>query len=209
MSPAKKISNTGRLPSSEKKARQAAVLKAALKELQISGYHGLTMEKVAKRAKCSKETLYSWYQNKQGLLSKLIEQNADEALNNLELASASNAEPTEVLKGICVGLLTLLSSKQSVTLNHAAMASPELAKILLRSGRYRAGPLIKQYIERLMDNGVLKKSDSEEAFTLLYGLAIRDIQIRILLGEKAPSQQDIVISANLAVKQFFTLMQSE
>lgn len=200
-----KANSPGRLPISEKKARQTAVLKAALRELQVSGYNGLTMQKVAKRAKCSKETLYAWYENKQGLLTKLIEQNADEAAANLEVAFESNAKPELVLQGFCIGLITLLSSKQSVTLNHAAMASPELAKILLRSGRYRAGPIVKQYLEKLMVDGDLKKTNSEEAFTLLYGLAVRDVQIRVLLGERAPTKSEIESMCERAVDLFFKL----
>jgi len=84
------------------------VLKAALTELQTVGYEKLTMLKVAKRAHCSKETLYAWFENKQGLLAALIQQSADESIAGLESAFESDIDPSTILVGFCQSLIGCL-----------------------------------------------------------------------------------------------------
>ena len=51
--------------------RQQAVLDAALRLLVEEG-DSLTMTAVARRASCSKETLYKWFGDRDGLLLSLI-----------------------------------------------------------------------------------------------------------------------------------------
>jgi len=202
------VGRRGRLPTADKAGREGVVLQAALDELQNNGYERLTMLAVAKRANCSKQTLYSWFNNKEGLLTTLIEKNADETIAKLESAFDTDREPTEVLAGFCIGLISLLTSTQSIALNHAAMLSPELAKILLKSGRYRVGPIVERYFRKLSKAGVLKKTDAKKAFSTLYGLAISDVQIRVLLGEPAPKRASIEMMASHAVSEFMLIMGS-
>ena len=52
--------------------RQQAVLTAAL-ELLVEGGDRLTMTVVARRARCSKETLYKWFGDRDGLLNATVQ----------------------------------------------------------------------------------------------------------------------------------------
>ena len=52
--------------------RQQAVLTAAL-ELLVEGGDALTMTAVARRASCSKETLYKWFGDRDGLLTATVQ----------------------------------------------------------------------------------------------------------------------------------------
>ena len=52
--------------------RQKAVLDAALRLLVEEG-DGLTMTAVARRASCSKETLYKWFGDRDGLLTATVQ----------------------------------------------------------------------------------------------------------------------------------------
>ncbi|MEP6567001.1 MAG: TetR/AcrR family transcriptional regulator, partial [Mesorhizobium sp.] len=52
--------------------RQKAVLDAALRLLVEEGDH-LTMTAVARRASCSKETLYKWFGDRDGLLTATVQ----------------------------------------------------------------------------------------------------------------------------------------
>ena len=51
--------------------RQQAVLTAAL-DLLVENGDGLTMTAVARRASCSKETLYKWFGDRDGLLTATV-----------------------------------------------------------------------------------------------------------------------------------------
>jgi AcrR family transcriptional regulator len=195
----------GRPRAGERVARRKRVLDAALAELLEHGYDQMTMQGVASRAGASKETLYAWFGSRTGLLQALIERSADTSAQRVQAALEDTADPHATLVGYATGLLMLLTSPGSVALNRAAMTSPELAALLLRSGRHRIGPLVERYLTRLAGSGYLDIPDAAAAFQLLYGLVIEDRQIRVLLGEPAPAPAEANAHALTAVDRFLRL----
>ncbi len=105
----------GRPRADEREARRRRVLDAAFAELLESGYDGLTMLGVARRAGASKETLYAWFGSRDGLLRAMIETNADGSAERVAAALDDDGDPTEVLVGYAGGLLRLLTDQRSVT----------------------------------------------------------------------------------------------
>jgi AcrR family transcriptional regulator len=197
----------GRPRAGEREERRQRVLDAAFDELLEHGYEKLTMLGIASRAGASKETLYAWFGNREGLFAALITANADASAERVQAALDSGGEHRATLVDYATGLLTLLTSDRSIALNRASMSSPELARILLSSGRHRVGPIVEEYLARLAAAGHLDIADPAEAFTVLYGLVVRDTQIRVLLGEPPPSCHRIAIRAEHAVDQFLQLTQ--
>jgi AcrR family transcriptional regulator len=198
-------SRRGRPPAGQRAERERDILQAALDELTDQGYEGVTMLDVANRAGASKETLYRWFGNKDGLFAELIKSNADRSAEQIRAALDGDADPRESLVGYAMGLLGLLTSEGSLALNRAAMTSSTLAAVLLAHGRHRIGPLVEDYLGRLGEAGELAIDDPAEAFQLLYGLVMRDTQIRVLLGEPAPSPAELRSRATDAVDEFFVL----
>ncbi|SER65607.1 TetR/AcrR family transcriptional regulator [Streptomyces qinglanensis] len=195
----------GRPRSGEQTARRRAALDAALAELLERGVAGTTMQAVATRAGSSKESLYAWFGNRHGLLAALIERQAEQVNSAVAQAVDRPADPRTTLVTIARNLLTLLVGDVSVALNRAAMTSPELAGLVLQHGRHTTGPLVTAFLGRLADEGHLRTDDPEEAFQLLYGLVVRDLQIRVLLGERPPGEDDIRTQARTAVGRFLVL----
>ncbi|MFI6576036.1 TetR/AcrR family transcriptional regulator C-terminal domain-containing protein [Nocardiopsis sp. NPDC050513] len=195
----------GRPRTGEQAARRHTALDAALAELLEHGIARTTMHAVATRAGSSKESLYTWFGNRQGLLAALIERQAHHVDTALTAAIDHTADPRTTLTAITRNLLTLLTGDTSTALNRAAMTSPELAELLLRHGRHTTGPRIAAYLSTLADQGHLHIDDPQEAFQLLYGLTVRDLQIRVLLGEHPPTAHDIRTQAQTAVDRFLTL----
>lgn len=202
-------SRRGRPRAGERAEREQRVVAAALDELIEHGYERVTMLGIASRAGASKETLYNWFESKEGLFAALIKANADQSAQRIEKALDDQADPVDTLIGYATGLLTLLTSPGSVALNRAAMSSPELAEVLLAHGRHRVGPLVERYLRQLSDNGDLSITDPAQAFELLYGLVVRDTQIRVLLGEPPPSPEVIRGRAAGAIEQFLVLCREE
>lgn len=202
--PAKK--RRGRPRAGEREARKGAVLDATMAELVEKGFEAVTMLGVASRAGTSKESLYTWFGNRDGLFAALIERNADQSAERVRAALDGDGEPEAILTGYCIGLLNLLTSDVSIALNRAAMPSPELAVLLLQGGRHRIGPLVEQYLAKVDATTQYTISDPPSAFMLLYGLAVQDTQIRVLLGEVPPSQDQIREQAALAVSRFFSIV---
>lgn len=163
------------------------------------------MLSIARRAGASKETLYAWFGSKDGLFAELIATNADEAAARIRDALTDETEPRATLEGFAAGLLALLVSPESIALNRSAMHAEPLAADLLASGRHRVGPLVEAYLAAAAAAGHLDVDDPGDAFEVLYGLVVRDTQIRVLLGEPPPSNRAVAEHARRAVDAFLRL----
>lgn len=185
------------------------MIQAALAELVERGPAGVTMQQVARRAGASKETLYAWFGNREGLLTAVVEANADASVAGvaavLDEIPADAAAARADLEAYGRGLLALLTGPASVALNRAAMVSPALAAIVLESGRHRVGPLVERYLAGLHAAGIIEAPSETAAYQTLYGLVVRDTQIRVLLGEAPPSVEEARRAAEHAVGQFMDL----
>lgn len=199
------MTKRGRPKASEEKARREAVVQAALGELIACGYEKTTMLGIAKRAGASKETLYTWFGNKEGLFATLIQHQAEATAERVSAALDDEADPRTTLETFAHALLKLLLGEPSLSLNRAAMSSPELAPILLKGGRYTTGPIVEQYLEQLDRQSKLAIPCPKTAFQTLYGLVIQDWQIRALLGEDPPISNVLSRHAVTAVDQFLRL----
>ena len=200
----------GRPPAGSSAAHRVVILDATFELLVERGYQGTTMAAVAERAGSSKETLYAWFGSKQGLFSALIRRQA-EAPNRAVAAALDDqgdGDPAATLTAFATNLLRLLLGERSVAINRAALTEPagELAVVLLAEGRHRTGPIVEAYLARLAAADRLRIDDPADAFQLLYGLVIQDLQIRVLLGEPPPPPEALAARARTAVERFLTII---
>jgi AcrR family transcriptional regulator len=199
----------GRPPAGSRAAHREVILDAVFELLAERGYQGTTMAAVAARAGSSKETLYAWFGSKQGMFTALIRRQAEAANQAVATALDSDGghDPAATLTAFATNLLMLLLGERSVALNRAALAEPdgELAAVLLAQGRHRTGPIVEAYLARLAAEGHLGIDDPADAFQLLYGLVIQDLQIRVLLGEPPPGRDALAEQAQVAVERFLAL----
>ncbi len=195
----------------EMSPRQGEILDAALVLLVSSGGN-LTMGGLVKAANCSKETLYNWFGDREGLLIATIQWQASKVrepkidLKQIDIASFENA-----LNSFASDLLGVLSSDISVALNRLAIshANSELGNAVLENGRYAMGRRIKPLLRAAKKKSLLTYKSDEEAFRTLFGLIVRDVQIRLLLGDEIKySKAKINKEARLAIEQFLTLYQN-
>ena len=191
--------------------RQGEVLEAALSLLVIGG-DKLTMNGVARKARCSKETLYKWFGDRDGLLVATVQwQAAKVGVPKLDKAHLDAKALRRVVEEFGRALLTVLASENSVALNrvaigHAGTTVPDLGAIVLENGRREMGRRLKPVLEAGRSVGLLRFSDSEQAFRSFFGLVVRDVQIRLLLGEmRRPDAEEIARDAHAATEQFFAL----
>ncbi|MEO6394357.1 MAG: TetR/AcrR family transcriptional regulator [Devosia sp.] len=190
--------------------RQQAVLTAAL-DLLVEAGDGLTMTAVARRASCSKETLYKWFGDRDGLLIATVQWQA--AKVRVPLVDRRALDINSLRASIYQfgrDLLATLAGSTSVTLNRLAIAHATedngLGAIVLDNGRLTMGKRLKPVLEAGRDARLLKFDNSEAAFRTFFGLVVRDVQIRLLLGDKvAPSTKEIEADAERATEQFLLL----
>jgi AcrR family transcriptional regulator len=190
--------------------RQQAVLTAAL-DLLVENGDGLTMTAVARRASCSKETLYKWFGDRDGLLTATVQwQAAKVRMPQVDRTTLTAKHLRESVQQFARDLLTTIEGEISVTLNriavtHAAAEKDRLGEILLENGPMAIRRRLKPILEAGRDARLLRFDSSEDAYRTFFGLVVRDVQIRLLLGDKALKATDIEADAKAATEQFFAL----
>jgi len=195
----------------EPTTRQQAVLDAALSLLVEQG-DALTMTAVAARASCSKETLYKWFGDRDGLLTATVQwQAAKVRVPPLDRARFDLATLNASLEQYAVSWLKVISSETSIALNrlaitHAGSGKSRLGAIVLENGRLAMGRRLKPVLEAGRDAGLIDFDDAEEAFRTFFGLVGRDVQIRLLLGDRPKlGPAAIAREAKRATNQFLAL----
>ena len=175
-------------------------------ELVERGYEKTTTEAIAKRAGASKQTLYRWFGDKQGIFRALVERNAAQvmdALGDQPLDATLRVRETLIRLGEL--LLDLLLSPESVALNRAAMSSLALATTLRESGRERVGARIESWFAALHDAGEIDAPDPAAAFRTFFGLVVADHQIGALLGHPVLAHAARAATVRRGVEQFLKL----
>lgn len=190
--------------------RQHDVLNAVL-QLLVEVGDRLTMTDVARRASCSKETLYKWFGDRDGLLISTVRwQAARVKVLPIDPASLDLGTLRMRLEEFAANWLTVISTRTSVALNRVAIAQAAsaggLGKIVLENGRLEMGRRLKPVLEAGRSAGLLDFPDAETAFRSYFGLVARDIQIRLLLGDEIELSTDLIkTDAARAAQQFLAL----
>ena len=191
--------------------RQMDVLNAVLRLLVEEGDR-LTMTAVARRASCSKETLYKWFGDRDGLLTATVQWQASKVrVAPVDRARLDMASLTASLERFASDWLHVISSDTSIALNRVAIAHAgeekrNLGAIVLENGRLAMGRRLKPVLLAGREAGLLAFDDDEQAFRTFFGLVARDVQIRLLLGDRVkPTDAEIGRDAAEATRQFLAL----
>lgn len=200
--------------SPEPTARQQAVLDAVLALLVEQGDR-VTMDAVARRASCSKETLYKWFGDRDGMLNATVRWQASRVgFTPVDLTRIDLPSLRRCLEEFAANWLGVISSPTSIALNRVAIGQAaggaSLGTIVLENGRFALGQRLKPVLEAAREAGLLAFSESETAFRTFFGLFARDVQIRLLLGDRAALPPErIRADAAEATRQFFVLFAAQ
>jgi len=191
--------------------RQQQVLTAAL-DLLVEQGDRLTMTSVARRASCSKETLYKWFGDRDGLLTATVQwQAAKVKTPHVDRWRLDAASLRQSIEQFARDLLGTIVGQVSVTLNrlaigHAGAEKHGLGQIVLENGPLAIRKRLKPVLEAGREARLLRFESSEEAYRSFFGLVVRDAQIRLLLGEVYnPTDAEIVRDAARATDQFLKI----
>ena len=196
-------------------ARQAEVLEAGLALLVAGGEKALTTAGLARAANCSKESLYKWFGDRDGVLSAMIAFQASKVRVPSLAASAHRdlAAFRADFEGFASDLLAVLSGPASLALNRLAIGQASdhgsaLGDLMIARGRAAVRQRAKALLEAARRAGHLRFDDTQDAFEALYGLIVADRHVRMLLGETIAETADPArrrASAQLAIDRFFRL----
>lgn len=191
-------------------ARRNAVLESALVLLVDGGERAITTAGVARAANCSKESLYKWFGDRDGLLAAMITFQASKVRAEPQpLGAAGLVALRAQLVGIATNLLKVLAGDVSIALNRLAIGAARrdaavLGRLVLEHGRRPIETRLSALLEEGRAAGLIAFDDVREAYRTLYGLVVRDMHVRLLLGDK-DAPDDPVRRAEAAVDQFLRL----
>ncbi len=191
-------------------AREQEVLSVVL-DLMVEEGDGFSMASVARRASCSKETLYRWYGDRDGLLTATVQwQAAKVIMPKLDEGDVTLDAFRQTLEAFAKSWLTVLTGDVSIALNrlavsHAGNGKTNLGQIVLENGPLAMRERLLPIFSIGAKNGFIKEA-GEAGFRLFFGLVIAEAQIRALLGEpQKPSAKQIQKFAKDAVEKFLIL----
>ncbi|MCS0494694.1 TetR/AcrR family transcriptional regulator C-terminal domain-containing protein [Ancylobacter mangrovi] len=192
-------------------ARQRAVLDAVL-ALMVERGGDVTMTAVARRASCSKESLYKWFGDRDGLLTATVRWQASKVrAGNYDRTRLDALALRDSLIRFAANWLAVISSPTSIALNRFAIGETgarggNLGAIMLANGRFAIGERLKPVLEAGREAGLVAFDDTEIAFRTFLGLVGRDVQIRLLLGDALSLRaEEIERDAARATDQFLSL----
>lgn len=191
--------------------RQKDVLDAAL-QLLVKNHLALTMAKVAEAASCSKETLYKWFGDRDTFLEAMVEWQASRVrVVPINREAVDEETLFNSLEHFARDWLMVLTSPTSIALNRLAVSQAgtgksKLGNIVLYRGPFAMARRLKPILEIGRDCGFLQFDNLDDAFRTFFGLVVRDVQIRKLLGDDfAMDDEQIIREARTATRQFFAL----
>lgn len=192
--------------------RQQEVLEKALELLVTGGEKALTTANIARASNCSKESLYKWFGDRDGLIAAMMAFQGSKvgaAVGQETLASRTAFE--QYLIRFACELLSVLAGDTSLALNRLAMgqASNEnspLGPLLIENGRGVIEAKAINFLTSAKDKQFLVFDDARTTYHVLYGLIVRDVHVRLLLGERGELvMKNFERDAQIAIAQFYKL----
>ncbi len=113
-----------------KDLRRQEILDAAFLEFSEKGFAGTSMEAIARRAKASKETLYSWFTNKQTLFNTLFAGRLERLNSHVGTAVQRDPSPTNVLPVIAEDLIRFVIAIMPLTQTMGGGAANPAARMI-------------------------------------------------------------------------------
>src|SRR3990170_7062203 len=94
--------------TSRSAGRRTEILKSAAAAFRRRGYHGASVEEIARALQMTKGSLYYYFRNKEAILFACHEYSLGVALDLLDRVQADPVPPDEKLRSLIVGFVHLI-----------------------------------------------------------------------------------------------------
>lgn len=175
--------SAGRPKDLEKRQR---ILEVARQLFLQHGYHGSSMDQIAKEAHVTKLTVYNHFQDKANLFSCAIEETCEKLMlgRSFQLQRAEDFVP--MLKQICTLSMHIINLPEAIKLEHlllqlAAEQNP-LLENFYKASHLKMRAIWEQFFDQAQALGVLQFEQVNEVITLLMSLLFGYRHQEMLLG---------------------------
>lgn len=175
------------------------ILQGAMHEFLLHGYAGTSMDKVATCAGVSKATVYSHFQDKQGLFKALVEKLAQERFHSIFGADRLEGDPKIVLRRLITKALNeMLKDEEFRAFKRVLIGEsgrfPELAQFCIVC---LIKPTIETLSQYLASHPELNIPDPEATARILIGSLVHFVMTQEMMNGKEiiPMESDRLIDA--------------
>jgi len=191
--------------------KRAAVLEAAAKVFLGGGYLGASMDEIADLAGVSKQTVYTYFSNKEALFTAMASALSNEANDRLHNSVAEYGDDDDLegyLVGYAVRQMEVVLTPRILQLRRLVIGEagrfPELGAALYAGGPGRAIASLAAIFERLAKRDALAIHDPLRAATQFNWLIMSaPLNRAMLLGDAAiPSSKELREHAREGVRMF-------
>ena len=191
--------------------RRLQILRATLRLLRKHG-SDITTAQIAAEARCSKETLYNWFGDRDGIMLALAQEQANGMRQAMAERFASAEGELEARLSSCATLLLdIMTGDAALAVNRVAMAqtsseNAELGNAVMANWNEQIAAPFMAMFQQGNEDGELAVHSPDEAFENLVGLLIGDRQRRLLLGDDTrPEPSAMKAIAAKAVQRWLIL----
>jgi AcrR family transcriptional regulator len=176
--------------------KREQILQGALQVFLSHGYAGTSMDRVAAAAGVSKQTIYSYFQDKEGLFTALIEQVTIQRLQHELGCEMLCGEPEILLRQLAEAFLDKMGDQDYLNLLRLIVAEsgrfPELAQLYSRTVIQRARQMLSAYFQ---SHPELQIPDPEAAAHIFCGSLVSFLLAQEILYGKlvAPLETDRLV----------------
>jgi AcrR family transcriptional regulator len=182
--------------------KQEAILQGAVRMFLRSGYAGTSMDRVAAEAGVSKQTIYSHFQDKEGLFKALMERMTIRRFQEAFHMATLQGEPEVLLRQFAEAYLNKIVDDEYVALLRLILAEssrfPNLAKLYSRTVIQQGRQLVADYFARHPELGF---TDPEAIAQVFIGSLVSYVVAQeIFYGkETVPLSRDRLIDSLMAL----------
>ncbi|WP_316433236.1 TetR/AcrR family transcriptional regulator [Leptolyngbya sp. NK1-12] len=191
-----------RLDDSPLAEKREQILQGAIQVFLNHGYAGTSMDRVAAAAGVSKQTIYSHFQDKEGLFTALVERVTIHRLQRELGMQDLHGEPDVLLHQLATVFLHKLGNPEYLNLFRVLIAEsarfPELAQLYSRTVIHRGRQMLSAYFRAHPE---LKITDPEAAAHIFSGSLVSFLLAQeILYGKQvSPLEGERVIKQLVAL----------
>ncbi len=165
-------------------AKAQQILRGALPEFLKNGYTRTSMDKIAKVAGVSKQTLYNHFSDKEALFTALIKQIGSQKFK-LVWSQPLTGEPQQVLTELGWRILEQVNDREHLSFVRLLIAEseqhPELSQLFLQNVAQPAIAILTDYFQ---EHPELKISDPEVTARIFVGTLIHHLLTQEMLHGK-------------------------
>jgi AcrR family transcriptional regulator len=142
--------------------RRVEILQSAAAAFRRRGYHGASMDEIARALRMTKGSLYYYFENKEEILFFCHDYSLDILLEGLERVERAGGSPATRLRSLIESFVHHILDDlrgTAMTLDFQALSPPRLRRVIAKRDRFDRG--VRRLLQEGMDAGELAKGDAK------------------------------------------------